>query len=101
MHGPYLPDPANPDEERQAFLFAFIDDHSPLVLHAQFYFSEQLPRMEDCLKRAILRYGRPLAIYVDLAKIYASKHLDTVCATLGMQRILGTPYYEVVLVRTI
>jgi hypothetical protein len=49
--------------------------------------------MEDCLKRAILRYGRPLAIYVDLAKIYASKHLDTVCATLGIQRILGTPYY--------
>jgi transposase InsO family protein len=93
MHGPYLPDPANPDEERQVFLFAFIDDHSRLVPHAQFYWNEQLPRMEDCLKRAILRYGRPLAIYVDLAKIYASKHLDTVCATLGMQRILGTPYY--------
>jgi hypothetical protein len=49
--------------------------------------------MEECLKRAILRYGRPLAIYVDLAKIYASKHLDTICATLGIQRILGTPYY--------
>jgi transposase InsO family protein len=93
MHGPYLPDPADPDEDRQVFLFAFIDDHSRLVSHAQFYFNEQLPRMEDCLKRAILRYGRPLAIYVDLAKVYTSKHLDTVCATLGIQRILGTPYY--------
>ena len=93
MHGPYLPDPANPDQERQVFLFAFIDDHSRLVPHAQFFWNEQLPRMEECLKRAILRYGRPLAIYVDLAKIYASKHLDTICATLGIQRILGTPYY--------
>ena len=93
MHGPYLPDPANPGEQRQVFLFAFIDDHSRLVPHAQFYWNEQLPRMEDCLKRAILRHGRPLAIYVDLAKIYASKHLDTICATLGIQRILGTPYY--------
>ncbi len=93
MHGPYLPDPANSDEARQVFLFAFIDDHSRLVPHAQFFWNEQLPRMEECLKRAILRYGRPLAVYVDLAKIYASKHLDTVCATLGMQRILGTPYY--------
>jgi transposase InsO family protein len=93
MHGPYLPDPADPDEERQVFLFAFIDDHSRLVPHAQFYWNEQLPRMEDCLKRAILRYGRPLAIYVDLAKVYTSKHLDTICATLGIQRILGTPYY--------
>jgi len=93
MHGPYLPDPANPDQERQVFLFAFIDDHSRLVPHAQFYYNEQLPRMEDCLKRAILRHGRPLAMYVDLAKVYTSKHLDTVCATLGIQRILGTPYY--------
>jgi transposase InsO family protein len=93
MHGPYLPDPADPDEERQVFLFAFIDDHSRLVPHAQFYWNEQLPRMEDCLKRAILRHGRPLAIYVDLAKVYTSKHLDTICATLGIQRILGTPYY--------
>jgi transposase InsO family protein len=93
MHGPYLPNPANPDQERQVFLFAFIDDHSRLVPHAQFFWNEQLPRMEECLKRAILRYGRPLAIYVDLAKIYASKHLDTICATLGIQRILGTPYY--------
>jgi transposase InsO family protein len=93
MHGPYLPDPADPGEERRVFLFAFIDDHSRLVTHAQFYWNEQLPRMEDCLKRAILRHGRPLAIYVDLAKVYVSKHLDTICATLGIQRILGTPYY--------
>ncbi len=92
-HGPYLPDPANPGEERQVFLFAFLDDHSRLVPHAQFYWNTQLPRMEDCLKRAILRYGCPLAIYVDLAKVYTSKQLDTICATLGIQRILGTPYY--------
>ena len=93
MDGPWLPDPANPEGERQVFLFAFIDDHSRLVPHAQFYWNEQLPRMEDCLKRAIRRRGCPLAIYVDRAKIYVSKHLDTVCATLGIKRILGTPYY--------
>jgi len=93
MHGPWLPDPAQPDQQRQVFLFAFIDDHTRLVTHAQFYWNEQLPRMEDCFKRAILRYGRPLAIYVDRAKIYTAKQFDTICATLGIQRILGTPYY--------
>jgi len=93
MGGPYLPDPADPDRQRQTFLFAFLDDYSRLVPHAQFYWNEQLPRMEDCLKRAILRYGRPLALYVDLGKVYTSKHLDTICASLGVQRILGTPYY--------
>jgi transposase InsO family protein len=93
MDGPYLPDPAHPDRQRQVFLFAFLDDHTRLVPHAQFYWNEQLPRMTDCLKRAILRYGRPLAIYVDRGKVYTSKHLDTICATLGIQRVLGTPYY--------
>ena len=93
MHGPRLPDPANPDQQRQAFLFAFLDDYSRLVPHAQFYWNEQLPRLEDCFKRAILRYGRPLAIYVDQGKVYSSRQLDTVCASLGIQRILGTPYY--------
>jgi transposase InsO family protein len=93
MDGPYLPDPAKPDKQRQVFLFAFFDDHSRLVPHAQFYWNEQLPRMEDCFKRAILRYGRPLAIYVDRGSVYKSKQLDTTCAALGIQRILGTPYY--------
>jgi transposase InsO family protein len=93
MHGPKLPNPANLDKQRQVFLFAFLDDHTRLIPHAQFYWNEQLPRMEDCFKRAILRYGCPLAVYVDQGKVYTSKHFDTICATLGIQRILGTPYY--------
>ena len=93
MHGPYLPNPAQPDQQRQVFLFAFLDDHTRLVPHAQFYWNEQLPRMEDCFKRALLRYGTPLAVYVDQGKVYTAKQFNTICATLGIQRILGTPYY--------
>jgi hypothetical protein len=64
-----------------------------LAPHAQFYWNEQLPRLEDCFKRAILRYGIPLAVYVDQGKVYTAKHFNTLCATLGIRRILGTPYY--------
>ena len=99
MHGPYLPDPADADaahpndRQRQAFLFAFLDDHTRLVPHAQFYWNEQLPRMEDCFKRAIMRYGCPLAVYVDQGSVYKADQFNTICACLGIQRILGTPYY--------
>ena len=93
MHGPYLPDPAAPDKKRQAFLFAFLDDHTRLVPHAQFYWNEQLPRMENCFKRAIMRYGRPLAVYVDQGSVYRADQFTTVCACLGIQHIPGTPYY--------
>jgi len=92
MHGPKLPDPANPAQERPTILFAFIDDHTRLVPHAQFYWNEQLPRLEDCLKRGIMRYGRPLAIYVDQGPTFRAEQLDVACATLGIQRILAKPY---------
>lgn len=93
LHGPYLPDPADPAKKRQTFLFAFIDDHTRLVPHAQFYWNEQLPRLEDCFKRAVRRYGAPLAVYVDRGPVYKSKQFDTACATMGVQRILATAYY--------
>jgi putative transposase len=93
MHGPYLPDPADADKRRQVFLFAFLDDHTRLAPHAQFYWNEQLPRMEDCFKRAIMRYGRPLAVYVDQGSVYRADQFNTVCASLGIQHIPGTPYY--------
>lgn len=92
MHGPQLPDPADPTAQRQAFLFAFLDDHTRLIPHAQFYWNEQLPRLEDCLKRAIMRYGCPLAIYADQGQVYRAEQLDAACATLGIQRILARPY---------
>jgi putative transposase len=92
MHGPKLPDPATPDQERQTVLFAFIDDHTRLVPHTQFYWNEQLPRLEDCLKHAIARYGCPLAIYADQGAVFRAQQLDATCATLGIQRILARPY---------
>jgi putative transposase len=92
MHGPKLPDPAHPEKERKTMLFAFVDDHTRLVPHAQFYWNEQLPRLEDCLKRAILRYGCPLAIYADQGPTYRAEQLNIACASLGIQRILAKPY---------
>jgi len=93
LHGPELPDPAQPGQSRPTFLFAFIDDHTRLVPHAQFYWYEQLPCLEDCFKKAIRRYGAPLAVYVDRGPVYTSRQFDTACATLGVQRILATAYY--------
>jgi transposase InsO family protein len=92
MDGPWLPDPANPDKQRQVFLFAFLDDHTRLIPQARFYWNEQLPRLEDCFKRALMRCGIPLAIYVDQGAVYKSGQLNTICATLGIQRILARPY---------
>lgn len=88
----YLPGPDKPDQKKKVYLIAWLDDFARLVTHAQCYWAEKLPMLEDSLKKAILKFGKPEQIYVDLAKIYTSRHLETVCAKLGIQRSLGRPY---------
>jgi len=92
MHGPWLPDPERPGKKRRAHLFCFIDDHSRLVPHAEFFFDEAMPRMERVLKVGILRRGLPKAIYVDNGLVYSSTQFAAACATLGIQRIKASPY---------
>ncbi len=87
----YLPNP-DADKKKKVYLIAWIDDFTRLVTHAQCYWAEKMPMLEDSLKKAIIKFGRPEQIYVDLAKIYTSRHLETVCAKLGIQRSLGRPY---------
>jgi putative transposase len=92
MVGPWLPDPEVPGKKRRAHLFCFLDDHSRLVPHAEFFFDEALPRMERVLKVALLRRGVPHAVYVDNGQVYSSLQFNAACATLGIQRIQTAPY---------
>ena len=77
---------------RMTYLFAFIDDFSRVVPHAQFYYDEKLPRLEDCLKKAILKRGIPKKIYADNGKVFVSNHLKRICAELGIRLINHLPY---------
>jgi hypothetical protein len=86
-----LPDPSRPGQERQVYLFAWIDDFSRLV-YAQFYWKEQLPSLEDSLKKWIILYGCPSNIYCDNGAVYSSHHLQNICSTLGIQLLHSRPY---------
>jgi transposase InsO family protein len=92
MDGPWLPDPNQPAKKRKAYLFCFLDDYSRLVPYAEFFWEENLPRMERVLKVGMLRRGVPKAIYVDNGKVYAANQFAAACATLGIQRIHSKPY---------
>lgn len=91
QHTLALPHPTQPDRSRKVYLLAWLDDYSRTV-YGQFYFEEKGPRLEDCLKRAILRYGIPKQIYVDNGAIYSSKHLERVCAKLTIRLSHSRPY---------
>jgi transposase InsO family protein len=82
QHTLYLPHPDKPGKKAMAYLVIFIDDYSRLCVHGQFYFEERVARLEDCLKKAILKHGVPEMIYVDNGAIYASHHFERICGRL-------------------
>lgn len=90
MQGFYIPD-AN-GENRLVYLIGFIDDHSRRILHCQFYFDATLTRLEDCLKKAVIKFGVPKSLYVDNGKIFISDDFKLICAKLGITLKYSTPY---------
>lgn len=94
LKGPYLPDPDRPGKMRQAHLYAFLDDHSRLLLHGRFAFREQLPNLELVFRRALQKYGVPRRLYYDNGQVYRSNHMAQVAATLGIHRIVFTTPYR-------
>jgi putative transposase len=85
QHTLYLPDPKDPKKRRKAILFAIMDDYSRFIVHAQFYWDEKLPRMEDSLKKAILKHGIPEQFYCDNGAAFSSLHLTRICGKLGIR----------------
>lgn len=91
--GFWLPDPTDPTRMREVHLMSFLDDHSRLVLHGEFYFKESLPCLFDCFKKAVVKYGVPAKVYWDNGPIYKSRQTALVAARLGTRIIRATPYH--------
>lgn len=91
QHTLYLPDPKDPKKRKKAILFAILDDYSRYIVHAEFYWDEKLPRMEDSLKKAILKHGVPEQFYCDNAAVFSSQHLVRICGKLGIRLSHSAP----------
>lgn len=91
-HFVYLPDPRNPKKTRKTILLAILDDYSRYVVHAQIYWDEKLPRLEDSLKKAILRHGVPETFYCDNGSAFSAHHLQRICGRLGIRLSHSKPY---------
>jgi transposase InsO family protein len=89
LHGPMV---RVRDKMRKTYLIAFLDDHSRLVPHGEFYLSEGLACFLDAFERCLLKRGLPKKLYVDNGAAYRSHHLEQVCASLGIALIHARPY---------
>lgn len=87
-----IPDPADPSKTRLCHLHAFLDDHSRYIVHAEFYFRQNLPCLEDCFRKAIVHGGIPERVYWDNGAVYHSRQTRLIAARLGTELIYSTPY---------
>ena len=90
LTGPWLPDPGRPGKVRRAHLFAFLDDHSRLLLYGRFGFKEDLPHLELVFRRALQKWGVPRRVYYDNGQVYRAVHMRRIVAELGIHRIVFT-----------
>ena len=89
MHGPPV---IVEGKVRKSFLFAFLDDHSRLIPHGEFYLQENLKNLTDCLIKALSKRGLPRKIYLDNGPSFRSHQLAHATASLGISLIHCTPY---------
>jgi len=82
-----------PDGRRaKTYLFLWIDDFSRKILFGKYYLDEKLPCLEDSFKYMILRWGIPLAVYLDNGKVYISRQFRSVLAELRIKELHHKPY---------
>jgi putative transposase len=84
LHGPRVGD-------RKTYLFAFIDDHSRLLVGYRFGFVEDTVRLAAALRPALSSRGVPASIYVDNGGAFVDAWLLRACAKLGIRLVHSTP----------
>lgn len=76
-----------------AHCFAFMDDKSRLVTHAQFYLNERTESLLDCMWKAFNRRGLPVRVYTDNGAAMRDFRLKYGLASLEVQLTFATAYH--------
>lgn len=84
LHGPVI-------AGRKTYLFAFLDDHSRLLVGHRFGYAEDTVRLAAALRPALASRGVPESIYVDNGSAFVDAWLLRACASLGVKLVHSTP----------
>lgn len=78
--------------KKKTYLIALIDDKTRRIMHAEFYSNQRLPILEDCFRKALLKFGKPIDILVDNGAIFISKWYKLACTRFGIRHLKARPY---------
>lgn len=84
LHGPRI-------GGRKTYLFAFIDDHTRVIVGHRWGFAEDTVRLAAALRPALAARGVPGSVYVDNGSAFVDAWLLRACAKLGIRLTHSTP----------
>lgn len=79
-------------EYKKTYLIAIIDNHSRLIVGAEFFFNDNAVNFQKVWHDAVLKYGRSKVIILDNGSSYKNKSTTEIEAKLGTKIIYNPPY---------
>lgn len=79
-------------EYRKTYLIAIIDNHSRMIVGAEFFFNDNAVNFQKVWHSAVLRFGRSKVLILDNGSSYKNKPTSEIEAKLGTKLIYNPPY---------
>jgi len=77
---------------KPTYMVCFIDDNTRFVLHSEFYPTLDQRIVQDCFRKALMKYGAPDGVLYDNGKQYRNNWMQRACGKLGIRLIYCRPY---------
>ena len=84
-YGPYIG--GNP-----TYMVCFLDDCTRHILHSEFYPSLDQKIVQDCFRKALLKYGAPESAFFDNGTQFRTHWMKRACGKLGIRLLYARPY---------
>jgi len=77
---------------KPTYMVCFLDDCTRYVLHSEFYPIIDQKIVQDCFRKALMKYGAPDSVYFDNGKQYRTHWMQRACGKLGIRLLYCKPY---------
>lgn len=79
-------------DNKPTYMVCFMDDCTRNIMHSEFYDSLDQSIVQDCFRKALIKYGAPDCVYFDNGKQFRTHWMKRACGKLGIRLLYAKPY---------
>jgi len=78
-------------DKKPTYMVCYLDDNTRFILHSEFYPTLDQKIVQDCFRKALMKYGAPDGVLYDNGKQFRSNWMQRTCGKLGIRLIFCRP----------